>query len=128
MKNELENVISKVNKLEKQLKQINKQLENFDLNSSVVHRVDFLNYSCIEKEKLKIAQIKAAANNLILFDCAVEIMIPTEQEVELAIIVSDISIQKIRRKLAVGVNNISINQNYLPKQSKEFDVFIEIIC
>ena len=84
------------------------------------------NYSCIEESKLKLTSLNMIANKNVLFECILEIYSPVKQEIELAIIVSNYSIIKVKREVSVGLNQISVNKEFISNISGEAEVFIVI--
>lgn len=123
---ELKEYLSKLNVLERQIEELNLIAQEFERKKYILKRVDFLNYSCLEKESFKIAHIKIAKDNHLLIECSIEIFCASEQDVEICLMIGDVMIQKINKKLGIGMNNVSISQEYLSFVDQDADICVDI--
>lgn len=126
MSGKFEELILKVNSIENQLNEINLVADQFKVKNYFFKRKDFLNYSCLEKDKLKIANIKINKGNKLLFECTIDVFCASEQEVEFVLIINDLMIVKVKKILSAGLNNIFLTQQYISYFNIDADVYVEI--
>ncbi len=122
----LDELFSKINKLERELKTVSAAAEEFSSVNYFCKQTKFLNFSCVKESKLKVASIEIVNDKNLLFECYIDIVLPTSQGVEYAILLGESVIFKGEENFEIGQNQIKIIQKTKPQKRGIVDIYIVI--
>lgn len=114
MIDKIKSLTSKINALESKIDKIALKANSTKINTAKIINKKFLNLSILNSSMFKIAEFTSTNNNSLSLICKVKFYLPSSQNVEISLIVNNISIEKTTGKFTTGENEVTLVQNYQP--------------
>ncbi len=122
----IKELLSKINKLEREIKSIESVTKDFGITKLASRKKELLNYSCIQTEIIEFDNLLLTVGDNILIECELEFVAAAVQEVEISIVISELIIVKSKQKAVVGINKFSLAQEFQALETKQNNIYVYI--
>lgn len=126
MTTSVKQLLSKIEKLERDIYSLNSSTKEISLSKFYTLRKDLLSYPCISETKISFENITFKVGDKILIESQIEFVSQIKQRVEISIVLNDCIIEKISRISMIGNNIYSLSKMYTSKIDKIDNIYIFI--
>ena len=127
MINQILDINNKTEELKKYIKEVEDQQKKAEQKSTCKNIIkNFSNLEIMLPKKILLTKLEASQGESLFFQCLIDLSLVSSDYVYFSLVIGDIVVQKYRKKLQAGENQVSILQNYTPITSGEIEIYLQL--